>query len=137
LREAGITVELVGLEDDAFERSLDDGSLAPAVLRIRRGADAPDAVSYASSSREPGSAAVDDLIEGAETDRSAPVGARPKVGIDRTAWEKAQDGLEQAASVAPLARLRTWIVGRKGLTGPRALGDLTGPLWNAGTWRFV
>ena len=137
LREIGIRVELVALEGGAFDRALDDGSAGQAVLRVRRGADAPDAGAYASGSSEPGSAPVDDHVEGAETS-GAQVGAtRPTVGLARDAWSRAQDGLEQAATAVPLARVRTWIVGREGLAGPHALGALTGPFWNAGTWRSL
>ncbi len=137
LRELGITVELVGLEEDAFERALDDGSAAPAVLRVRRGADAPDAAAYGSSSKEPGSAPVDDFVEGAETLGSRANLARPRVGLALESWQRAQDGLEQAATATPLARVRTWIVGREGLYGPHALGALPGPFWNAQTWRVL
>ncbi len=137
LREIGITVELVGLEGGAFERALDQGSAAPAVLRVRRGADAPDAAAYASLSSEPGSAPVDDHVEGAETANAQADATRPAVGLARDAWSRAQDGLEEAATAIPLARVRTWIVGRDGVAGPRALGALTGPFWNAGNWRFL
>jgi ABC-type transport system substrate-binding protein len=134
LRELGITVELVGLEEDAFERSLDNGSAAPAVIRLRRGADAPDVAAYASSSNEPGSAPVDDFIVGAQT---AGAGAARRVGVAPAPWRQAQDGIEGAGTAAPLARVRSWIVGRDGLAGPQALGALPGPLWNVTTWRFV
>jgi hypothetical protein len=136
LRSLGITAELVGLEEGAFERSLDDGSGAPAVVRLRRGADAPDAASYGSSSHEPGAAPVDDFVEGAET-AGAGASSQPRVGVARDAWQRAQDGIESAGTAAPLARVRTWIVGRSGLAGPHALGALPGPLWNVATWRFV
>jgi len=138
LRELGITAELVGLESEAFERSLDDGSHAPALVRLRRGADAPDAASYVSSFGEPGAAEIDDAVTGAEAlAAAAPNAARPTTGLDGAAWTQAQDALEQASTAAPVARVRTWIVGRAGMAGPHALGASTGPFWNAATWRFV
>ncbi len=136
LRELGITVELLGLDSDAFERTLDDGSYAAALVRLRRGADAPDTGSYTSDSREPGSADVAEQVEGAETGGGPPNAAR-RVGVDGTAWSEVQDALEQQASATPLARVRTWIIGRGGLAGPRATGASPGPLWNAATWRFL
>ena len=137
LREIGIKLELVALEGGAFDRALDDGSAGDAVLRLRRGADAPDPGAYASGSSEPGSAPWTTRSRGPRR-WGALVGAtRPTVGLARDAWSRAQDGLEQAATAVPLARVRTWIVGREGLAGPQALGALTGPFWNAGTWRFL
>jgi hypothetical protein len=137
LRKVGVTVELVGLEDDTFERALDQGSVAPAVIRLRRGADGPDAAAYASASKELGSASVDDYIAGAE---NAPPGSAAPIrlaGLSPTPWTRAQQGLQRAHTAIPLARVRTWIVGREGLAGPQPLGALTGPLWNAATWRFL
>lgn len=132
LRPAGVTIELVGLESDAFERGMDDGTTPPVVLRIRRGADAPDAASYASASGEPGSAPVDDHVDAALSTVEA---GAPGVGLDAAAWARAQDGLEGAGTVVPLARIRSWIVGREGLVGPHPTGALPGPLWNAAEWR--
>ncbi|MGH2759251.1 MAG: ABC transporter substrate-binding protein [Actinomycetota bacterium] len=136
MREVGVRTELVALKTDAFERSLDDGSRSPVVIRLRRGADAPDAASYAASSGEPGSAAVDEQVTGAETTGPSG-GVRPQVGLAPEAWAQAQEGLESASSAAPIARVRTWIVGRAGLAGPRPLGTSSGPLWNASTWRLL
>jgi hypothetical protein len=132
LRDLGVAVEPIGLDADAFERSLDDGSGAPAVIRIRRGADVPDAAAYASFSDEPGSGPVDDDIAGAETgDWSG------TAGLNAAEWARAQTGLAQAPTAVPLARVRTWIVARAGLAGPRPLGDLSGPFWNAASWRLT
>lgn len=138
LREVGIRTELVALKTDAFERALDDGTRSPVILRIRRGADAPDATSYVASSGEPGSGPVEEHITGAETAVLPGTGeVRRQVGLDAAAWARAQDGLEAAFSSAPIARVRTWIVGRAGFAGPRPLGTSSGPFWNAGTWRLL
>ena len=133
LRHVGITAELLGLEDDAFERILDTEE-PQVVLRLRRGADAADAAAYASASGEPGAGPVDDDVERAETGGA---GDALTPGLDREGWVRAQEGLERAAAAAPLARVRTWIVGREGVAGPHALGASTGPLWNAEAWRFL
>lgn len=137
LRDQRITVELAGLESDAFERSLDRADRAPAVLRLRRGADAPDAGSYRGTSGEPGASGDADAdIDRAETGSAqAPRGRGPVTGVGASAWSRAQQRLATTGSVAPLARVRTWIVGRAGVVGPQALGASTGPFWNASSWQ--
>lgn len=137
LREVGVTPELVGLDPDIFERDLDSDDRRPVLIRLRRGADAPDGASYASFSAEPGAAAVDDDVSRAETnvDRTR-LGSGP-VGLAPAPWQRGQDLLAQAATVAPLARVRTWIVGRSGVEGPHPLGDASGPFWNSAAWRVT
>lgn len=136
LRERGITAELVGLDADAFERSLDGPDRAPAVLRLRRGADAPDAGSYRGASGEPGSSAGADAgADRAESDGA--LGPDGATGLDDQGWSQALELLESGSSVALLARVRTWIVGREGVAGPHPTGASTGPLWNAASWRFA
>jgi hypothetical protein len=137
LRDVEMAAELVGLRPDIFEREADGPKRRPVLIRLRRGSDAPDAASYASFSKEPGAAPIDDFVEAAETsvDR-ARVDAGP-VGLAPTAWRQAQDALERSATAAPLARVRTWIVGRTGVVGPRAVGATNGPFWNVATWRFT
>lgn len=134
LRDRGITAELVGLDADAFERHLDGADRAPAILRLRRGADASDAGSYAGVSGEPGASGTADAdVAGAETATTA-ASNEPGVGLSERAWSGAQERLAASATAAPLARVRTWIVGRRGVGGPRATGASPGPLWNAGEW---
>jgi peptide/nickel transport system substrate-binding protein len=135
LREIGITAELVGLEPASFEKTWVPQRKADAVLRLRRGSDAPDAGSYASSSRLPGGAGVDDQVTDAETKVDAQrLRSGPVIGLAREPWTSVERGLVGAASVAPLARTRTWIVARSGVAGPQATGAANGPLWNAGVW---
>ncbi len=139
LKEIGITAELVGIEPDSFERTWVSERRAPAMIRLRRGADAPDAASYAASdetaARQPGSAPIDDLLTAAisqvNKDRAQ---KEPILGVAATPWADAQRGLVRAATAAPLVRARSFIVGSPGLSGPHALGGSNGPLWNAGTW---
>jgi ABC-type transport system substrate-binding protein len=138
LREIGVTAELVGVQPDVFEERWVSGGDAAAVLRLRRGADAPDAPSYAAAAGLPGSAPVDDQVAGAETQVSrARLLAGPVTGLARDPWAAAERGLVAASSAAPLAATRTWIVGRDGVVGPHAVGAANGPLWNAGTWTIT
>jgi hypothetical protein len=138
LSKIGITAELVGVDDDVFERTWALGKRAPVLLRLRRGADAPDADAYGSSSAQPGSANIDDFVVAAETTvEPERITASAVTGLDAGAWTKAEEGLAQAASAAPLVRVRSWIVGRKGVAGPQATGSAMGPLWNAVTWQIT
>jgi hypothetical protein len=126
LIEDGLRAELLELNGDVFERYVEGPDRAPVLLRLRRGADAPDAGGY--SSDEPSA-------EG-DIDRAESVGYPASTGVDARAWTAAQRALLEAATVAPLARVRSWIVGRDGLSGPRATGASPGPLWNAAVWRI-
>jgi ABC-type transport system substrate-binding protein len=138
LREIGITAELVGVQPDAFEEIWMPGDEAMAMLRLRRGADAPDAGSYASATDLPGAAPVDDQVADAESQVSRERLLRGAVtGLARDPWAAVERGLVSASTVAPLAATRTWIVAREGVSGPRALGASNGPLWNAGTWTMA
>ncbi len=148
LREIGITAELVGVQPDAFEEIWvprgfrgsppGRGDEAIAMLRLRRGADAPDAGSYASAPDLPGAAPVDDQVADAETQVSEQkLRQGPVTGLARDPWASVERGLVSASTVAPLAATRTWIVGRNGVSGPRALGAANGPLWNAGSWTMA
>jgi ABC-type transport system substrate-binding protein len=138
LREIGITAELVGVQPDVFEERWVTGDEPDAILRLRRGADAPDAASYTSGAGLPGSAPVDDDVVGAETQVSRErLVQGPVTGLAREPWASVQRGLVGASSAAPLAATRTWIVGRAGVVGPRATGASNGPLWNAGSWTMT
>jgi ABC-type transport system substrate-binding protein len=137
LREIGVTVELVGVEPDTFEGTFVPSRSAPAMIRLRRGADAPDAGAYGAASLQPGGAAIDDQVVASEISteperlRSGPV-----TGLDATGWTAAQRGLVQAATAVPLARTRSFLVGAGGVWGPRPMGAANGPLWNAADWRL-
>ena len=138
LREIGITAELVGVQPDTFEETWVPGDRASAMLRLRRGSDAPDASSYASAPDLPGSAPVDDRVADAETQVSRErLVQGPVTGLARDPWADVERGLVTAASAAPLALTRTWIVARDGVSGPHAVGAANGPLWNAGTWTIA
>jgi hypothetical protein len=123
LIDLGVRAELLELDGDVFERYLEKPDRAPVILRLRRGADAPDAGAYRAT------AATD-------IDRSESAGSPARIGLDARWWAAVQQALHEQASVAPLARVRTWIVGRDGISGPRATGASPGPLWNAAVWRF-
>lgn len=139
LRELGIRTEIVGIAADRFEREWVVEGRADAYVRLRRGADAPDAAVYRSGALPPGrTPGIDEAIDRAETARSPErLGEGPVVGLDSAAWQEVTEGLREARSVAPLARVRTWIVARPGVSGPRAVGASTGPLWNAAEWRIA
>jgi ABC-type transport system substrate-binding protein len=138
LRDIGITAELVGVESDTFDRDLLPQGRTPVILRLRRGADAPDASSYSPQFGRPGSGPVDDAIVGAETNvveerlRTARI-----TGLDPAAWAEAQRGLVAASTMAPLAQVRTWIVPGEGVAGLLPTGASHGPLWNAADWRLL
>ena len=135
LREIGLTAELVGLEPDSFERSWVPERRAQTFLRLRRGTDAPDVASYASSANLPGSSRIDEQVTAALTATPTELADAPPVaGISAEPWTVAQQRLVDAGTVAPLAQVRTWLIGRDGVWGPRATGAAPGPLWNAQTW---
>ena len=137
LKELDLTAELVGAEPDSFERLWVTERRAPAMLRLRRGADAPDAASYAAAARRPGSGPVDDQVADAQTvggGTDAPI--LSLVGLEAEPWTEALRGLFAAKTAAPLARVRTWIVAGDGVYGPMPTGAADGPLWNAAVWRL-
>jgi ABC-type transport system substrate-binding protein len=141
LREIGITAELVGVENDTFEERFVPQRQAPAMVRLRRGADAPDAGAYSAVSGQPGSAAIDDQVVAAETVPETGVarkrlGPEPITGLDGAAWADAQRRLAAAVGAVPLALTRSFVVGADGVRGPLAVGAANGPLWNAGEWRM-
>jgi hypothetical protein len=108
------------------------------MLRLRRGADAPDAASYSSAPDLPGSAPVDDQVADAESQVSKErLVQGPVTGLAREPWAAVERGLVSASTAAPLASTRTWIVARDGVTGPHAVGAANGPLWNAGAWTMA
>jgi len=131
--EPAMTVEIAGVEPSAFEKTWVPSKQSAAFLRVRRGADAPDAESYASVSNLLGSGPVDANVVSAETQ-----GADTSIdaGLDPTSWARAETGLASAATVAPLVQLRTWIVGADGVFGPRPTGTSEGPFAGASTWRI-
>ncbi len=138
LRELGITAELVALEPESFERTWLPEHRTPAVLRLRRAGDAVDASAYASVGGQTGAAPVDDAATSAESAVGGAVIERgPVTGLDEASWERVQEGLVGAATVAPLVRTRTWIVGDDGVVGPMPADALSGPFWNAATWRMT
>lgn len=138
LREIGITAELVGVTPDAFEETWVPGDRGVAFLRLRRGADAPDASSYTSGAGLPGAAPVDEEVAAATSQVSTErLRQGAVVGLARDPWASVQRGLISASTVAPLAGVRSWIVGRDGVSGPRALGAANGPLWNAARWTIA
>jgi ABC-type transport system substrate-binding protein len=126
LDEIGVIAELVGLEPDTFESEWVKQGRSEVLLRLRRGADAPDAASY------PGVA--DDVTAAETTVARDRVIAGPVVGLAGDEWADAQRGLVQAATVAPLARVRSWIIGRGTVHGPFSTGAANGPFWNADGW---
>lgn len=132
LRELGIRVELVGLDAGPFVRDWVGSFRAPALLRIRRGADAPDVGSYASGPG--GHRDAGDAIDRAESTLPASSG-RPVVGLSPADWANASQALAETGAVVPLARIRSWVVASGAVSGPQALGALDGPLWNAADWR--
>ena len=117
----GVTIEIAGVEPSTFEKSWLPEKRSPAFLRMRRGADAPDAASYG---RGP------DVLA-AESDGA---GTGIEAGLDPAAWGRVEQGLHDAATVAPIIRVRTWIVGRAGVAGPRPTGTSEGPFVDAATW---
>ena len=128
-----IRLELVGLDTEDFETLLASPKVPPAVIRLRRGADAPDASAYVFGGIGSAESAAAD-VAGAETTGFSP--SKPVTGLDPAGWAAAQRRLEQAHAVYPLVRAREWIVARD-LAGPRATGTSAGPFWNAATWRFT
>jgi hypothetical protein len=131
-----IRAELVGLDTSDFEHLMASSAAPPAVIRLRRGADAPDASAYVFGKLGAAETATVN-ITGAETTVSTNMlRSRPVTGLDPVAWSSAQRDLVHAHSVYPLVRARVWIVGRE-VSGPRATGTSAGPLWNAATWRFT
>jgi ABC-type transport system substrate-binding protein len=138
LREIGVTAELVGLEPDSFEKSWVPQGKAPAMLRLRRGADAPDAAAYAAASKLPGSApssSMDGLVAQAESLISnSRLVREPAVGLAPKPWGAVETELVRTATASPLVRTRSTIAAAAGLTGPRAVGAANGPLWNAVHW---
>jgi hypothetical protein len=138
LDDIGLVAELVGLESKVVERRWVEGGRAAAMLRLRRGADAPDAASYSSISNLPGAGPADDEIADAETDVSTErLTSGPVTGLSGAGWAEAQRKLAQAGSAAPLVQARSWLIGREGVTGPHATGAANGPLWNAGNWSMT
>ena len=128
-----IRAELVGLETADFENLVSSHAAPPAVIRLRRGADAPDASAYVFGKLGSAESAAAD-VTGAET--TSALRAKPMTGLDPAAWSAAQRDLANAHAVYPLVRSREWIVGRD-LAGPQATGTSAGPLWNIATWRFT
>lgn len=123
LLELGIRAELVGLESDVFDRSWLATKNAPALLYLRRGADAPDVTAYG----------VDADVDAAESidPKNTEVGL---TGIRPGAWLRKQRSLRATAEVAPLAFVRSWLVGTDRVSGLSPSGAANGPLWNAGAW---
>jgi ABC-type transport system substrate-binding protein len=137
LRELGITAELVSLEPQSFEKTWLPERRAAAVVRLRRAADAVDASAYASVAAQVGAAPIDEAVAAAESTATAEaIEGGPVTGLDDASWLRAQQGLFGAATVAPLVRARTWIVGDDGVIGPVPGDALSGPFWNAATWRL-
>ena len=129
-----IRAEVVGLDADDLEELLASPKAPPAVIRFRRGADAPDASSYVFG-RGAAETAAPSVIAAETTVAGSALRSRPITGLDGRAWAAAQRQLVQARSVYPLVRARLWIIGRR-LAGPHATASLSGPFWNAATWRF-
>lgn len=128
LRGAGVTAELAGLQPDTFARDAVDPRTdpPPAVLRLRRGADAPDAASYLLG---------DPKVDGPIAESTGGlVEDGPILGLAGEAWVRATGALAGAAAVAPLVSARSTLIG-DGVAGPRATGRADGPLWNAADWR--
>lgn len=135
LRDIGLVAELVGVDPDTFETVFVGERRAPALVRLRRGADAPDAGAYGATDLQPGAAAIDDHVVAATTQLSAASDPQALVtGLHGASWADAQRALVQASTAAPLALARTVIVGTEGLWGPQATGAANGPLWNAAVW---
>lgn len=138
LRKIGVTAELVGVEPDTFEESFVVERRTPAMVRLRRGADAPDASAYSATFGQPGSAAIDDGVVAAETTVDAQrLRSGPVVGLDAAGWAAAQRDLVGASTAAPLARVRTWIVSHDGVNGVEPTGAAHGPLWNTAAWTLA
>jgi hypothetical protein len=138
LRELGITAELVALEPDSFEQSWLPERRTAAVLRLRRAADAVDSSAYTNAAAQVGAAPIDEAATAAESTVSMEAIERgPVTGLDDASWQRAQQELAKAATIAPLVRTRTWIVGSDGVIGPVPGDALSGPFWNAATWRLA
>jgi hypothetical protein len=105
---------------------------------LRRAADAPDATAYGSAGKVPGSSQIDDQVTAALSDvRADQIEAGPVTGVSSEPWTVAQQRLADAATVAPLAQVRTWLIGDDGVWGPQATGAAAGPLWNAAVWSIT
>lgn len=127
-----IRTDLVGLQSPDLERLMAGPSAPPAVVWLRRGADAPDASAYVFGRIGASETAGGD-VTAAETSGGAV--AKPLTGLDPAGWAAAERDLAASHTVYPLVRSRDWVVGRD-LAGPLATGTSAGPLWNAATWRF-
>jgi hypothetical protein len=137
LRELGVTAELVAIEPDSFEKTWLPERRTAAVLRLRRAADAVDASAYAGVAAQVGAAPVDEAATSAEsTVAMEAIESGPVTGLDDASWLSVQQRLVGAATVAPLVRTRTWIIGDDGVFGPIPGDALSGPFWNAATWRL-
>jgi hypothetical protein len=116
-----ISVEVAGIDAATFERTWLPAHSSPAVLRIRRGADAPDAGAYATTPDEADA-------------ESAGAGTQIQTALSAGPWLKVERALHDAATVDPLVQVRTWIVARGGVVGPKPAGTLEGPFVDAATW---
>lgn len=139
VRDLGVRIEIVGLDPVRFERDWLPNGKADAYIVLRRGADAPDADVYVSGTppaRNPSRITEADAeIADAQTPPSAPA-REPLAGLAAGAWQRAQERIAATHAVYPLVRVRSWIVSRGGVAGPRATGTAAGPLWNASDWRM-
>lgn len=135
LRPLRIRAEVVGLDTADFEHLIASGDAPPAVIRLRRGADAPDASAYVFGKLGSAETAGPDVTAAETTVSPTLLETRPVTGLDAGGWARAQRDLAGARSVYPLVRARFWIVGR-GVEGLHPTGTSSGPFWNAATWRF-
>jgi hypothetical protein len=135
LQPLRIRADLVGRDTADFERSLASGSAPPAVLRLRRGADAPDSSAYVFGPPVAAEASAPDVVRAETSVAAKALRSRRVTGLDPGAWASAQRAIAATNTVLPLARARAWIVGR-GVGGPLCAGTSSGPFWNAATWRF-
>ncbi len=119
-----MSVEIAGIDDATFEKTWLPEHRSPAVLRVRRAADAPEAGAYGTGA---------DVVA-AETTGA---GTAVTTGLEPAAWDRVEAGLYAAATIDPIVQLRTWIVARDGVFGPRPSGTLEGPLAGAATWHLT
>jgi len=134
LLDAGLRVDLAGVDADRFDTPMVAEGSADAYLVLRRGADAPDVWPYHANAVAAGRVpTAGRAIEDAVTGGVLP--SQPTPGLDAGDWTQAESALAASGLVIPLARVRTWLAVRDGIAGPHALGTASGPLWNASAWR--
>jgi ABC-type transport system substrate-binding protein len=136
MKDVGVGVELAGVDPERLYGDWLPNSRADMYVLTARGADAPDASSYHSDAppaRNPSRVSSADASLDAAEAGAVPEG--PATGLDDSSWKRAEQALAATSAVLPLARIKSWIVSRGGVSGPQPTGTLAGPFWNAEDWR--